>query len=112
MTTRTDRNGLQVDANLAAFIEGQALPGTGVAAEAFWAGFSDLVHQLGPKNRGLLAEREAIQAKIDDWHKSQGGKALDMQAYTSFLREVGYIVEEGAPFELSLIHISEPTRPY
>ena len=100
MTTRTDRNGLQVDADLAAFIEGQALPGTGVAAEAFWAGFSDLVHQMGPKNRGLLAEREAIQAKIDDWHKSQAGKALDMQAYTGFLREIGYIVEEGAPFEI------------
>ena len=105
MTTRTDRNGLQVDADLAAFIEGQALPGTGVAADAFWVGFSDLVHQMGPKNRALLGERKAIQAKIDDWHKAQGGKALEMEAYTSFLREIGYIVKEGAPFEIETANV-------
>ena len=66
--TRTDRHGLQVDAKLAAFIETQALPGTGVDADAWWAGFAALVADLAPKNRALLAKREDLQARIDAWH--------------------------------------------
>ena len=105
MTNRTDRNGLQVDAELAAFIEGQALPGTGVDAATFWNGFSDLVHQMGPKNRALLAERATIQGKIDDWHKARNGKAHDARAYTAFLHEIGYIVEEGADFTIETTNV-------
>ena len=109
MTNRTDRNGLQVDAELAAFIEGQALPGTGVDAATFWNGFSDLVHQMGPKNRALLAERATIQGKIDDWHKARNGKTHDMkhdmEAYKAFLHEIGYIVEEGADFTIETTNV-------
>ncbi len=57
MTQRTDKNGLQVAAELVDFIEGAALPGTGIDAGTFWAGLSDLVHDLGPKNRALLQMR-------------------------------------------------------
>ena len=65
MTNRTDKNGLQVADELVTFIEEQALPGTGVDPAAFWAGFSDLVHTMGPRNRDLLRIREDMQAKID-----------------------------------------------
>ncbi len=95
---RVDRNGLQVDHRLAKFIETKALNGLDVSAGAFWAGFSALIHEKGPKNRELLARRADIQAKIDAWHKERQGQPHDASAYQAFLREIGYLVEEGAPF--------------
>ena len=100
MTQRTDKNGLQVAAELVDFIEGAALPGTGIDAGTFWAGLSDLVHDLGPKNRALLQTRKDMQAKIDSWHKERAGQPHDADAYTSFLREIGYLVPEGPAFEI------------
>ena len=100
MTQRTDKNGLQVAAELVDFIEGAALPGTGIDAGTFWAGLSDLVHDLGPKNRALLQTRADMQAKIDSWHKERAGQPHDADAYTSFLREIGYLVPEGPAFEI------------
>jgi malate synthase len=100
MTQRTDKNGLQVADELVRFIETQALPGTGVENDKFWAGFSNLVHGLGPKNRDLLQVREDMQAKIDAWHKDRAGQAHDAAAYTAFLREIGYLVPEGPAFSI------------
>lgn len=100
MTQRTDKNGLQVAAELVDFIEGAALPGTGIDAGTFWAGLSDLVHDLGPKNRALLQTRADMQAKIGSWHKERAGQPHDADAYTSFLREIGYLVPEGPAFEI------------
>ncbi|SFS72263.1 malate synthase [Sulfitobacter marinus] len=100
MTQRTDKNGLQVADELVRFIETQALLGTGVNADDFWAGFSDLVHGLGPKNRDLLQVREDMQAKIDAWHKERAGQDHDAVAYTTFLREIGYLVPEGPAFSI------------
>ncbi|MAJ78767.1 malate synthase G [Sulfitobacter sp. TMED3] len=100
MTQRTDKNGLQVAAELVDFIEGAALPGTGIDAGTFWAGLSDLVRDLGPKNRALLQTRKDMQAKIDSWHKERAGQPHDADAYTSFLREIGYLVPEGPAFEI------------
>ncbi|QLL43104.1 malate synthase G [Sulfitobacter pontiacus] len=100
MTQRTDKNGLQVAAELVDFIEGAALPGTGIDAGTFWAGLSDLVHDLGPKNRALLQTRADMQAKIDSWHKERAGQPHDADAYTSSLREIGYLVPEGPAFEI------------
>ena len=67
---RIDRNGLNVDQRLADFVETQALPGTGVAPAGFWAGFAQAVAEFGPRNRALLATREAMQGQIDDWHRA------------------------------------------
>ena len=97
---RLDRNGLQVDTQLVDFIEGQALSGLTVSADAFWSGFSELVHGLGPKNRELLEKRSAIQGQIDEWHRARKGQTHDAAAYTAFLKEIGYLVPEGAPFEI------------
>jgi malate synthase len=96
-----EKQGLQVDAGLAGFIDGQALPGSGVAAETFWSALSAAIHELGPQNRALLERREAIQAKIDAWHKARRGKPQDQEAYMSFLREIGYLVPEGPDFTIA-----------
>lgn len=98
--TREIRNGLQVDAKLANFIETQALPGTGVSVDAFWASLSDLIHDFGPRNAALLAKRDEIQSKIDAWHVANRGSDLDDAAYRDFLTEIGYLLPEGEAFEI------------
>jgi len=97
---RIDRNGLQVDERLVAFVEGQALPGSGVAPATFWAGFAQAIRDFAPVNRALLATREAMQAKIDDWHRARRGQAFDGAAYRAFLREIGYLLPEGPDFTI------------
>ena len=99
MTDRMERAGLRVAPVLVDFIEGQALPGTGVPADAFWSGFADLVNTLGPRGRDLLARREELQAKIDAWHCDNRGP-VDAAAYQAFLHEIGYLVPEGPDFSI------------
>ncbi|MCV2863660.1 malate synthase G [Defluviimonas sp. WL0075] len=103
--TRVERNGLQVADVLAAFIEGQALPGTGVTAEVFWAGLAGLVSRQAPKNRALLAKREELQAKIDAWHVAHRGRPHDHEAYKGFLTEIGYLLPEGPAFEIDTANV-------
>ena len=100
MSNRIEKYGLQVAPELVNFIEGEALPGTGVEADAFWAGLSALAHDLGPKNRALLEKREEIQQKLDGWHISHRGQPHDAAAYQAFLKEIGYLVPEGADFQI------------
>ncbi|GFE48570.1 malate synthase G [Roseobacter cerasinus] len=99
------KNDLQVADALAAFLEEQALPGTGVDPAAFWQGFSDLVTETVQENRDLLAKREDLQAQIDAWHLEQRGQPHDHEAYCAFLREIGYLVEEGEDFEIDTANV-------
>ena len=97
---RVIRAELAVEDVLARFVEEQALPGTGVEAGAFWDGFSALVHEMGPVNRALLAKREDLQGLIDGWHRSHRNAPHDPEAYAAYLREIGYLLPEGAPFQI------------
>ena len=105
MSSRQARSGLQVDAVLADFIEGQALPGTGVTADRFWDGLARMVAELGPKNRAFLAKRQEIQAKVDAWHLDRQGKEHDAAAYQAFLREIDYLVAEGDDFQIDTANV-------
>ncbi|SMC73303.1 malate synthase G [Primorskyibacter flagellatus] len=105
MTHRIDRNGLQIDEVLYNFIEDRALPGTGIAADDFWAGLSDLLHEKGPENRALLDRRDQLQAKIDAWHIAQRGQTLDLPTYKAFLEEIGYLLPEGGDFEIDTANV-------
>ncbi|MGB0713495.1 MAG: malate synthase G, partial [Gammaproteobacteria bacterium] len=73
MSTRIDANGLQVDSALYALINDAIIPGTGVEPAAFWASFAAIVNDLTPRNRELLAKRDALQARIDAWHLERKG---------------------------------------
>lgn len=87
-----DHDGLQVAEALSQFIENEALPGTGIDKAAFWRGFSALVHDLAPRNRALLAERDRLQQELDAWHRAHPGPVRDMAAYRAFLEKIGYLV--------------------
>ncbi|GAB5446529.1 malate synthase G [Gymnodinialimonas sp.] len=100
MGDRVEKAGLQVAPELAAFIDTQALPGSGVTSEAFWQGFSDLAHDLAPQNAALLARREDLQAQIDQWHIARRNQAHDPDAYHAFLSDIGYLVPEGEDFSI------------
>ena len=91
MTIRTTLHRLQVATPLARFIDEQVLPGTGITPATFWAGFDAIVHDLAPKNLALLAERDRLQAAIDEWHRAHPGPIADMPAYRAFLEQIGYL---------------------
>jgi malate synthase len=101
MAERVQAGGLQIDKTLYELIERDAIPGTGLDPNEFWADFSRIVDELGPKNRDLLAKRDALQAKIDDWHREHRGRAHDPAAYRRFLEEIGYLVPEGGDFQVT-----------
>ncbi|MDH6231014.1 malate synthase [Mesorhizobium soli] len=100
MSDMIEASGLRIARELHDFVVQEALPGTGVEAAAFWAGLSTIVHDLAPRNRELLAKRDAIQEKIDAWHRENGAPS-DMAAYRAFLKEIGYLVEEGPEFKVA-----------
>ncbi|RVC41563.1 malate synthase G, partial [Mesorhizobium sp. M4B.F.Ca.ET.088.02.2.1] len=92
--------GLQIARELHDFVAAEAAPGTGIEPEQFWNGFSAIVHELAPKNRALLAKRDALQEKLDGWYR-ENGAPIDMEGYKSFLKEIGYLVPEGPAFSVS-----------
>ena len=94
-------SGLSVAQELYDFIESDALDGLTVSAAQFWDGLSELAHELGPKNRDLLAQRADIQGKIDEWHIARRGQAHDAEAYQGFLKEIGYLVPEPVDFSVT-----------
>src|SRR5689334_10342767 len=101
MSSWVDAGRLKVANVLHDFVTREALPGTGVEPARFWAGLDALLHELAPKNKALLAERDRIQARIDDWHQARRGQPFDVSAYTAFLREIGYLLPEGPAFNIA-----------
>ncbi len=93
------RHGLSIAPALVAFLEDRALPGSGVDPDRFWSGMADILARFAPENAALLARRNALQTRIDDWY-AQGG-ATDGAAQRAFLTEIGYLTPEPAPFTIA-----------
>ena len=94
------RSGLQVDPVLVDFVEREALPGTGIAADRFWSGLAGLVRDFMPRNRELLAVRDRLQASVDAWHRDNGPVSANPEGYQQHLRDIGYLVPEPADFSI------------
>ncbi|WP_345796459.1 malate synthase G [Castellaniella sp. MT123] len=105
MTDRISSHGLQIAAVLHQFLEQEALPGTGVQPAAFWEGLAAIMHDLAPKNRALLAERDRIQAAMDDWYGKHPGPVADPAAYRAFLREIGYLKDAPAQVKVTTANV-------
>ena len=105
MTQTVERAGLQVAAELAAFIEREALHGTGLDASAFWTGTAALLAEFAPRNRVLLDKRDAMQREIDAWHMERAGQPIAAPEYQAFLREIEYLVPEPAPFAITTTQV-------
>ena len=105
MTQRTQCEQLHVANLLHQFIEQEALPGTDVSSDDFWKGFNAIVHDLAPKNRALLAERDRIQAEMDAWYRKNPGPIKDMAAYKAFLKEIGYLKDAPANVKVNTTNI-------
>ena len=101
MSNRIDKGGMRIAAELHDFVVNEAIPGTGLEADAFWNAFGEIIADLAPKNRALLQKREDLQAKIDAWHQSRKGQPDDAAAYKAFLTEIDYLVPEGPDFAIS-----------
>jgi len=101
------RGNLRVAAELDALIENQIAPGTGVAVDAFWSGLEQILDDLAPKNKALLARRDELQATIDAWHLERKGQPLDPDEYRRFLTEIGYLVPDPGDFKISTSNVDD-----
>ncbi|MFQ3170014.1 MAG: malate synthase [Oleispira sp.] len=105
MTEYVQSGGIQVAKELYDFINDQAIPGTGLEAQDFWAKFDKVANDLAPKNRALLAKREDLQAKIDAYHTERAGQPHNAAEYKTFLQEIGYLVAEGEAFAATTVNV-------
>lgn len=105
MTQRIQEGGLQIAKVLHDLVANEVIPGTGISSDQFWASFEKLVTELGPRNKALLAKRDELQAKIDEWHLSRQDQARDPAAYKEFLTEIGYLLPEGDDLYVSTTHV-------
>ena len=101
MTDRMGVGNLRVAKVLYDFITNEALPGTGIEADTFWAGVDKVISDLAPKNGELLARRDDLQSQIDRWHRQRIIGGIDPEEYRTFLTEIGYLVPEPADFTIT-----------
>ena len=92
---------LTIDPALRAFVEQEALPGSGIDADRFWNGLAGLIRDFEPLNRDLLAVRAGLQDGIDDWHREQAGRPIDPAGERAFLKGIGYLAPEPPAFAIS-----------
>jgi len=97
--------GLHVATPLHDLIAREIAPGTGVPPNEFWTALSAIVRELGPRNRALLDRRDALQRRLDDWHLTHRGRPIDPEGYRAFLKDIGYLVDEPAPFSASTTNV-------
>ncbi|MGE0416803.1 MAG: malate synthase G [Acetobacteraceae bacterium] len=100
-----EAGGLRVDRALYDFVNGEALPGTGVDVSAFWQGYGALIRDLAPRCAILLEKRDSLQAQIDDWHRAHRGMRIDATEYQAFLRGIGYLQDEPGAFAVGTTNV-------
>ena len=107
MSVRVEHSGLKIDKELADFVANEAVAGTDMTADAFWAAMADVLNAHRDTNKALLEKRETLQAEIDEWHKAHQGQPHDAHAYKAFLEAIGYLVPEGPDFEIDTQNVDD-----
>jgi len=98
-------NNLKVSSVLLKFVNEELLKDTNITSEKFWSDFDKSVHELATKNRELLNIREDLQKKIDNWHIKNRGVEIEIEDYKKFLKEIGYLKNEGPDFKIETSNV-------
>ena len=106
-TNYQNLNNLKVSKDLLTFVNNELLENTNITAEKFWLGFDKAIHELAPKNKELLQIRENLQKKIDDWHIKNKGTKVEINQYKKFLKEIGYLKDEGPDFKIETTDVDD-----
>ena len=103
MTERVNVGKLSISTSLHALLEQEIAPDLNLDTTKFWQDFERIAEKYIPINEELLEKRKELQTKIDEWHLAN--KDFDFDAYKSFLKEIGYLVDEGPDFEISTANV-------
>ena len=101
MAKAIETSGLRINEQLYNLVRDEIAPGTGIGLDEFWRSFAAIVRDLGPKNRTLLDKRDRLQNQIDHYHLARKGEAFEQQEYNAFLKEIGYLIDEGGEFHIT-----------
>ena len=104
MTARIQKGKLAIAKELYDFIENEALTASGLDSKTYWKNFEQVVVDLSPKNKALLAKRDDLQAQIDEWHRNN---TFELGAYKAFLKEIGYLLPEVEDFQITTENVDE-----
>jgi len=105
MAKTIEMSGLRIDEKLYDLVRDEIAPGTGVDADEFWQSLAAMVRDLGPRNRALLEKRDELQNQIDRYHLARKGEPFKQEEYTAFLKQIGYLVEEGGDFQVRTANV-------
>ncbi|MFT5211307.1 MAG: malate synthase, partial [Flavobacterium sp.] len=107
MSERINLGDLEIDKSLYELVGQQIAPDTGVEVLSFWQGFEKLLKQFSPENQALLSKRDDLQRQIDNWHRQRSTLPHNPEEYESFLRGIGYLLEEGDDFQITTENVDE-----
>ena len=110
MSETTRYGNLQVSQELDNFLRNEVVPGIDVDPKEFWQSFEKILDEFGPRNRELLKKRTEIQKKIDEWHIERKGSDHNQQEYISFLKEIGYLMNEGEDFKITTDNVDQEIK--
>ena len=99
------KGSLSVSTDLESFLRSEVLPGLDLSEEHFWTSLEKIIHEFSPKNKTLLGIRESMQGQIDAWHLANPGQEKNLDAYKNFLKEIGYLLEEGGDFKITTANV-------
>ena len=100
-------NNLKISEELLSFVNKELLKDLDISSEKFWEGFDNAVHDLAPQNKELIQIRKNLQKKIDDWHINNKGNEIEIEQYKKFLKEIGYLKEEGPDFKIETSNVDD-----
>lgn len=99
------KGSLSVSTDLESFLRSEVLPGLDLSEEHFWTSLEKIINEFRPKNKTLLGIRESMQGQIDAWHLANPGQEKNLDAYKNFLKEIGYLLEEGGDFKITTANV-------
>ena len=110
MSSRVKNGNLEVSPELDSFLRNEVLPGLDIEPDQFWNSFETVLAEFADRNKSLLDKREDIQKQIDDWHLDRKGSDHNHEEYLNFLKDIGYLLDEGDDFEITTQNVDDEIK--